>query len=183
MRRLGLSEREYARHARVSRGCVQKARSSGRLIIYPDGSIDAAASDVRRAQATDPAKQRGRHAMTARPVPGETVDAVPGDLGLPASGAGATTYLQARTAHEVLKVQERRLRLQQLKGELVDRARAVDLVFRLARQERDAWLGWPARITTQMAADLGVSPHAMQTVLEAHVRQHLEELADIQAHF
>ena len=48
------------------------------------------------------------------------------------------TYLQARTANEVLKAQERRLRLQQLKGELVDRARAVALVFRLARQERDS---------------------------------------------
>ena len=36
------------------------------------------------------------------------------------------TFLQARTANEVLKAQERRLRLQQLKGELVDRARAVE---------------------------------------------------------
>jgi hypothetical protein len=182
-RRLGLSERQYAAHAGISRGAVQKARFSGRLVVHPDGSIDADASDVRRAQATDPAKQRGRHAMTARPVPGEAVGAAPRDLGLPAPGAGAITYLQARTAHEVLKMQERRMRLQKQRGELVDRARAVALVFRLARQERDAWLGWPARIAAQMAADLGVSPHAMQTVLEAHVRQHFEELADIQANF
>ena len=181
--RLGLTEREYARHAGVSRGCVQKARSSGRLVIHPDGSIDADASDVRRAQATDPAKQRGRQAMTARPVPGETVGAAPRDLGLPAPGAGAITYLQARIANEVLKAQERRMRLQKQRGELVDRARAVALVFRLARQERDAWLGWPARVAALLASDLGVSPHATQTVLEAHVRQHLEELADIQADF
>ena len=178
-RRLGLSEREYARHAGVSRGCVQKARSSGRLVLHPDGSIDADASDVRRAQVTDPAKQRGRHAMTARSVPGEPVYAAPRDLGLPAPGAGAITYLQARTAHEVLKVQERRMRLQKQRGELVDRARAVALVFRLARQERDAWAGWPARIAAMMAADLGISAHRMQTVLEAQVRQHLGELADV----
>ena len=56
--RKGLSEREYARHAGLSRGAVQKARSSGRLVLHPDGSIDAAASDARRRQATDPAKQR-----------------------------------------------------------------------------------------------------------------------------
>ena len=39
--RKGLSEREYARHAGLSRGAVQKARSSGRLVLHPDGSIDA----------------------------------------------------------------------------------------------------------------------------------------------
>jgi hypothetical protein len=121
--------------------------------------------------------------MTTGPVPGETVGAAPRDLGLPSLGAGAITYLQARTAHEVLKAQERRMRMQKQRGELIDRARAVDLVFRLARQERDAWLGWPARIAAQMAAELNAGPHAIQQLLERHVREHLEELADIQADF
>src|SRR5512132_1205912 len=94
-----------------------------------------------------------------------------------------TTYLQARTANEVLKAQERRIRLQRLKGEVVDRARATALVFRLARQKRDAWAGWPARVAAMMAADLGLSPHAMQTVLETHVRQHLAELAEVRPEF
>jgi hypothetical protein len=57
------------------------------------------------------------------------------------------------------------------------------LVFRLARQERDAWAGWPARIAAMMAADLGISAHRMQSVLEAHVRQHLGELADVRPEF
>jgi hypothetical protein len=70
-----------------------------------------------------------------------------------------------------------------LKGEVVDRARATALVFRLARQERDAWAGWPARIAAMMAADLGIGAHRMQSVLEAHVRQHLEELADVRPEF
>ncbi|MFZ1415628.1 MAG: elements of external origin, partial [Defluviicoccus sp.] len=68
------------------------------------------------------------------------------------------TYLQARTANEVLKAQERKMRLQKLRGELVDRARAVAMVFRLARQERDAWAGWPARVAAMMAAELGLDP-------------------------
>jgi hypothetical protein len=152
-------------------------------VVHPDGSINAAASDLWRAQATDPAKQRGRHATAARPVLQEAVNMSQRELGLPASNAGAITYLQARTTNEMLKAQERRLRLQKQRGELVDRSRAVALVFRLARQERDAWLGWPVRVAASMAADLGVSPHAMQTLLESHVRQHLEELADIQADF
>ena len=96
-----------------------------------------------------------------RPVPEAAVGAVKQTLheqGLPA--AGGMTFLQARTANEVLKAQERRLRLQQLKGELVDRARAVSLVFRLARDERDAWSGWPARIAAVLAAELGCDTHA-----------------------
>ena len=94
------------------------------------------------------------------------------EQGLPA--AGGMTFLQARTANEVLKAQERRLRLQQLKGELVDRARAVSLVFRLARDERDAWSGWPARIAAVLAAELGCDTHHLQTVLDRHVREHLD---------
>ena len=183
--RAGMSEREYAAHAGISRGAVQKARASGRLVLHADGSINAAASDAGRAQATDPSMQRGRHAPSLRPVPEAAVGAVSETLreqGLPAPAlAGGMTYLQARTANEVLKAQERRIRLQKLKGEVVDRARAVALVFRLARQERDAWAGWPARVAAMMAADLGIGAHAMQTVLETHVRQHLGELADLRA--
>ncbi|MBK8909251.1 MAG: hypothetical protein IPM60_15640 [Rhodospirillales bacterium] len=184
--RQGMSEREYARHAGISRGAVQKARSSGRLVLHADGSIDAAASDARRSQATDLAKQRGRRDEAMRPVPRAAVGAVSETLrehGMPEPAGGNMTYLQARTANEVLKAHERRLRLQKLKGEVVDRARAVALVFRLARQERDAWAGWPARISAVMAADLGVGAHTMQTVLESHVRQHLAELAEVRPDF
>ena len=187
LQRHGLSERAYAAHAGISRGAVQKARTSGRLVLHADGSIDAAASDARRAQATDPAMQRKRPSSTMRPVPDAAVGAVSETLreqGLAApSAAGGMTYLQARTANEVLKAQERKMRVQKLRGELVDRARATALVFRLARQERDAWAGWPARIAAMMAADLGIGAHQMQTVLEAHVRQHLGELAEVWPEF
>ena len=183
VQRQGMSEREYAAHAGISRGAVQKARASGRLVLHSDGSIDAAASDARRRQATDPSMQRGRHNPSLRPVPDTAVGAVAETLreqGLPApQAAGGMTYLQARTANEVLKAQERKMRLQKLRGELVDRARAVAMVFRLARQERDAWAGWPARVAAMMAAELGLDPHAMQTVLETYIRQHLDELADV----
>ena len=99
--------------------------------------------------------------------------------GLPSPATGGATFLQAKTANEVLKSQERRLKLQKLKGELVDRARAEALVFRLARETRDAWVNWPARAAALIAAELGLEPAAMQKVLEAHVRAHLDELAEV----
>ena len=99
--------------------------------------------------------------------------------GLPPPANGGATFLQAKTANEVLKSQERRLKLQKLKGELVDRARAEALVFRLARETRDAWVNWPARAAALIAAELGLDPAAMQKVLEAHVRAHLDDLAEV----
>ncbi len=187
--RAGISERAYALHAGISRGAVRNARAAGRLVLLADGSIDAAASDARRAETADPARQpapaqpAAEPAAALKPVPEAAVGAVSDTLreqGLPAPAmAGGMTFLQARTANEVLKAQERRLRLQKLKGELVDRARACATVFRLARQERDAWLGWPARVAATMAAELGVGVYEMQAVLDTHVRAHLGELAEI----
>ena len=187
----GLSERQYAAHVGLSRGAVQKAKSAGRLVLHEDGSIDAAASDKRRAETTDPSKTRKPPAPKLKPVPEAAVAAV-GDtlreqgLSAPAVGGG-TTFLQAKTANEVLKAQERRIRLQKLKGELVDRARAETLMFRLARDERDAWVTWPARVAALMASELTaalgdaceVEAALMQKVLEAHVRAQLDSLAEI----
>jgi hypothetical protein len=54
----GMSERQYAAHVGLSRGAIQKAKEAGRLVLLPDGSIDATASDARRAETTDPSKTR-----------------------------------------------------------------------------------------------------------------------------
>lgn len=195
-----MSERQYAARVGLSRGAIQKAKATGRLVLHEDGSIDAAASDKRRAETTDPSKIRKPPAPKLKPVPEAAVAAV-GDtlreqgLTAPAVGGG-TTFLQAKTANEVLKAQERRIRLQKLKGELVDRARAETLVFRLAREERDAWVNWPARVAAPMAAELAlalaqaadaengnakpaVTTALIQRLLETHVRAQLESLAEV----
>jgi len=196
----GLSERQYAARVGLSRAAIQKAKDAGRLVLHDDGSIDAAASDERRAAMTDPAKSRAAPtnrpvassaAPKLKPVPEAAVASVGETLreeGLPAPVAGGgTTFLQAKTANEVLKAQERRIRLQKLKGELVDKARAETLMFQLAREERDAWVTWPARVAALMAselaaalgAELTVEAALMQKVLEAHVRAQLDSLAGI----
>ena len=172
----GVSEREYSAHSGLSRGAIQKARKASRLVVYSDGSINAAASDVRRAEMTDPDQQR-------RSTGG-------GDSSF-SGPADSSSYLKARTALTVYQAQDKQLGIQKKKGTLVDRARAEALVFRLARQERDTWVTWPARVSALMAAEvaLGVEKQTgapviieaaiLQRVLEAHVRQHLDALADL----
>ncbi|OHC75199.1 MAG: hypothetical protein A3H92_06215, partial [Rhodospirillales bacterium RIFCSPLOWO2_02_FULL_58_16] len=111
------------------------------------------------------------------------------EQGLPVGGK--ITFVEARTAHESAKAHLARLRLQERKGNLVDRARAMAMVFKLARQERDAWVNWPARVAALMAAELSAScseaighpimieAHVMQKVLETNVRAHLSELSEV----
>ena len=186
------SNRELARQLGVSETAVRRAEKAGRIHRREaDGSWDLARVKAAWAVNTDPAQQRGepsagngsrRGARRAvKPVPEAALGAVRDTLrehGEPIA-AGAMTFMQARTANEVLKAQERRVRLQRMKGELVERAKAVAHVFRLARDERDAWVNWPARVAAVMAAELEVDPHRMHTILERQVRDHLAELVEI----
>ena len=173
----GMSEREYSSHSGLSRGAIQNAKRGGRLVFYADGSINAAASDARRAEMTNPDQQRR---------------SLGGDVAMPTSGSSGTdSYLKARTALTVYQAQERQLAIQKKKGALVDRARAEALVFRLARQGRDVWVTWPARVAALMAAQIAaevektsgtpvmIEAGILQRVLETHVREQIEALADL----
>ena len=135
---------------------------------------------------TDPARKAPSAQVKAppiQPVPVSITTAPsspPQRDALPATGAN---FAQARAAHEVAKAQKARIQVQRLKDEVIDRANALALVFKLARQERDAWVTWPARVAGQMAAEAGIDPHTMQVLLETHVRAHLNELADLKPEF
>jgi hypothetical protein len=174
------SNRELARHIGVSETAVRRAEKAGRIGREPDGAWDLARVKAAWARNTDRTQQRGHHGAM-KPVPEAALGAVRDTLresGEPVS-AGGMTFMQARTANEVLKAQERRVRLQRMKGELVDRAKAVAQVFRLARDERDAWVNWPTRVAAMMAAEVEVDTHKLHTALERYVREHLAELAEI----
>ena len=125
----------------------------------------------------------GKPAST-RPVPQAALDSVHETLAEagqdpdPAAG-GAVTIVRAKLAREILTAQLLKVRLQREKGELVDRARAVALVFDLARRERDAWIGWPARVAANMAAELGADPHRVEQLLERYLREQLATLAEV----
>ncbi len=186
---MGLSIRAYAKARGVSHVAVLKAAKAGRIPLEPDGTIDPAKADAAWQRSTDPGRSKAKAKPASageklRPVGEAALGSVRETLkeqGLPAGGN--VTFVQARTAHEIAKAHLARLRLQRMKGELVDRARATALVFRLAREERDAWVNWPTRVAALIAADLGVEAHAVQKLIETHVRGHLAELAEIRAEF
>jgi hypothetical protein len=185
------SNRKLADQLGVTETAVRRAEKAGRIRREADGAWDLAKVRAAWAGNTDPAQQRGEPSggngsrkaarRTVKPVPEAAVGAVRETLrehGEPVA-TGTMTFMQARTANEVLKAQERRVRLQRMKNELVDRAKAVAQVFRLARDERDAWVNWPARVAAMIAAELEIDPHRVHAALERHVRDHLGELAEI----
>ena len=174
---MGLSIRAYARHRGVTDTAVHKAIRAGRITPEADGSIDAAKADSEWARNSAPPRTgtQARAPRASVPEPSDTVR----DAGTAALPAGGASLLQARTVNEVVKAQTNKVRLARLKGELVERSQVVAHVFKLARDERDAWLNWPARVSAQMAATLAVDPHAMHLALEAAVRDHLRELGEL----
>lgn len=189
---MGLSIRAYARHRGVSHVAVKKAIDTGRITPLLDGTIDPVVADAQWAANTTPTRRSMADAASDKTT--QQVSASPREIPqasaravretpeppTPALSSGGTSLLQARTVNEVVKAQTNKVRLAQLKGELVDRAQAVAHVFKLARAERDAWLNWPARISAQMAAGLGVEPHALHVALDAAVREQLQDLGDVQ---
>lgn len=185
---MGLSIRAYARHRGVSHVAVKKAIDTGRITPEDDGTIEPNRADLEWAQNTastrKPAATPVLPAPSAKPSRPASRDAVPEvtpEVAAPALSAGGTSLLQARTVNEVVKAQTNKVRLAQLKGDLVDRSQAIAHVFRLARTERDAWLNWPARISAEMAAKLEIDAHELHVALESAVREHLIELGELRA--
>ena len=179
---MGLSIRAYARHRGVSHVAVKKAIDSGRITPEADGTIEPNRADLEWAQNTVSARKPApaKVAPAAVELPrARTME--PAEPAAPVLSTGGTSLLQARTVNEVVKAQTNKVRLAQLKGDLVDRAQAIAHVFRLARTERDAWLNWPARISAQMAAKLEIDAHELHVALESAVRDHLIELGELRA--
>lgn len=182
------SQREVARRLGISHTALQKAQRAGRIAPEADGSWDIDKVRARLADSSDPT----RKTATLAPVPSPTMPPAPrspapapspAPLSSPSPEplprAAQNTFHDARTANEVLKAQERRLRLDERKGKLVDKARALLLVHRLAKEERDAILAWPARVAAEMAAELGVDAHRLQTMMDTRLRQHLAARHDM----
>jgi len=178
------SQREVARRLGISHTALQKAAQAGRIAQEPGGGWDVEKVRARLAASSDPARKTA--AMVApvsappSPVPPRpAVAAPPMTEPLPTPSAGGSSFHNARTANEMLKAQERKLRLDERRGQLVEKARALLLVHRLAKEERDAILAWPARIAAELAAELGVDAHRLQTLMDARLRQHLAERNDV----
>lgn len=161
---LVMSQREVARRLGISHTALQKAQRSGRIAPEPGGGWDLAKVRASLVETSDPVRPTASLASPAAAA----AEATP-------TPAPTGNFQNARTANEMLKAQDRKLRLDERRGQLVDKARALTLVHRLAQEERDAILGWPARVAAEMAAQLGVDAHQLQKLMDTRLREHLNQ--------
>ena len=193
-----MTQAEFARHRGVSKAVVTKWKGQGLLVVNAAGLVEVEATEWNLDQR--PATYRGGTAhRPVRSVPKDEPDPrerperktepppdrgpprpadldaePPGyhpddpDLPLPLALQRKENYLGLFRRQEVLKNDKR----------LVDRAAAEALFFATARDLRDAWLGWPARVAIEMADELKVDARTLTTILTAHVHKHVAELGD-----
>ena len=199
---------EYARHRSVSRVTIHNWTKKGLIEREPDGRIDAERADAQllsaiglpippRPMAADPASagpagddQPESHAemmpvaLAAVASVQETLAEAGEQIGQSDSddlgglnGAGVT-LTDARKAKTIQDTHLTRLKVMQLRGDLIDRKTAESRTFDIFRGDRDAWMAWPSRVAPLLAADLRVDQRTVYQLLEQYVHKHLAELSD-----
>jgi len=150
------STREAARRIGITETALRKAAQSNRIAREPDGQWDIDKTRRRLVETADPHRS---------------------PLAAGASAEG-TSYARLKVAQLALKVEAQRLALDENKRRLLDVTEANATIDEIAGAMRDALLNWPARVSGLIAAELGVDPHLLQTVLQAHITDLLSEAAD-----
>lgn len=168
------SIRGYARHRKeknlkgASDTAVRKAIATGRINKRADGKLDFEECDKLWVRNTDPVMQappkinRANLGANLSANPDENLDEH-----LEASVASLT--LREKT----LKIEKLETEIAEKRGTLVSKDNAIRIFATLARQERDSWNNWAHQVAAEMAADLGVEQHEMQTTLSRYVEMNL----------
>ena len=142
MPELTSSSRELARRIGVTETALRKATGNGRIAREPDGQRDMEKTRRRMVETADPIRS---------PLAG--AGAAPGG-GL---SADATPFARLKVAELALKVEARRLALDEAKSRLLDAVTANAAIDEIAGARRDALLNWPARVSGPIAASSPVS--------------------------
>jgi hypothetical protein len=150
------STREAARRIGVSDTAIHKAEATGRIAREPDGQWDIDKTRRRLVETADPHRS---------PLAG-------------AAAGGDTPFAKLKVAQLALKVEAQRLALDENKGKLLDVGAANSAIDEIAGAMRDTLLNWPARVAGLIAAELGIDPHLLQTILQQHINDLLSEAAD-----
>ena len=172
MPELTSSTREAARRIGVTETALRKAATTGRIVREADGQWDVEKTRRRLIETADPVRSPLVRMPTGASPPGSI------SAGTGTSLSDSTPFARLKVAELALKVEARRLALDEEKARLLDVATANVAIDEIAGAMRDALLNWPARVSGLIAAELGADPHLVQTVLHQHITDLLTEAAD-----
>lgn len=96
----------------------------------------------------------------------------------PAGAEAGDGRIAARAERERHEAELARLKVEERAGRLVSREGVRAAAFERARFERDAHLGFAARVAATLAAELGTDHARAFAILDREMREHLTRLAD-----
>ncbi|HAT1683152.1 TPA: hypothetical protein I8Y21_003876 [Klebsiella oxytoca] len=183
-----MNQAEFARRHGVSRKTVTQWKERGWLVMNGrEINVDASDALLKKYRKT---VIREDVLPEAKTLIAEDDDDIQGDGGSEDMSpdkvaerimmmTGATMSLdEARRIKENYLALLTKLEYQQKEGELVELAEAKEVLFTCARQSRDAWMNWPARVAPLMAADLDIPADRMTEVLTEHVHKQISLLGE-----
>ena len=169
---------ELARRLGVSRQAVSDLVRRGILTPDANGRIDEAAARAAILSSVHPTSKTVQAAQASAPAPIAPVAAAPAvaPAAAPQPEAAATNYHVAKTMREAAEAHIARLKLAEMRGELIrtDAVRAV--MSNIFATTREAVLQMPARLAPLLAAES--APAAVQNLLHAELHAALESLAN-----
>ncbi|MFP4891236.1 hypothetical protein [Paraburkholderia sp. EG304] len=172
----GISIREFARREGVSHTLVVQGVKQGRLPKRADGSMDPALVGTgwraTAKAANEPSSDAANEVESA------------GTLQPPGSAGKGVPYAEALRLKENWLALLRRQEYEQRSGSLVEVTVAQRVVFELCREQRDAWLAWPAKVAPYLAVEFGIADlEGLTASLAAHVHEQLADIGEPEADF
>lgn len=181
----GLSQRAFAKLAKVSPKAVRNAINAGRIDVLSDGTIDADAALKQWRATTDPARSRvgtkpgtSRHGIRTEQDAADAITLIRRILSEEgADSSGEIDFGMARIAETILKARERELKMAQRRKELVPLDRVREHVSRAFIGFRQAVQRLPSRHVAAIAAELGCDAGALEAALSKAIAAELDGLS------
>lgn len=190
----GISVREFARRDGCDEALVRRAIKQKKLATLEDGSIDPALvrsgwrksnrrvadKSADKTSAVRTVKTEGRQRVEREAPPPKQEP----DLKSLEDFIDRILRGEFSTLADAEMVKENALALKHLlegrkkAGELVDARAAQTVLFEEFRSARDAWLNFPARVGSLIAAELGIDAERVVETLTAHVHRQLSDLGE-----
>jgi hypothetical protein len=202
-----VSQSTFAKIMDVSRKTVTTWKAKNLLVMQGDQVDEIASKKLLQKYRPTPAKsvtsERGKNAKKPAAgnksgnknsaalgnnsdAPKRTRNKPPPEPGSPEADAllaleqdGAPhTINEARRIKENYLAKLRELEFQEKTGELVELALVERVLFKSFRQQRDAWLNWPAKVGPLIAAELDIDSDKVVAQLNEYVHKQISQLSE-----
>ena len=167
---MGVSQREYAKIRGCSPTSVQKAVRDKRISLEADGTIDIQKANVEWFMNTNQAKSRKSDPL---------VDEMYQEQNKSSATKKAPNFMEIKTAHVYVQTMNLKEKLKILKGQYVERKKAQEYTYQIAKAFVDLMLNFSVRYGALIAAELETDEHKTVAIIDGYIRELLSNSEEI----